>query len=138
MSNSPTHTDIRITRGRRLVVASVAMVIAAVGVAGIADAKSHKGGCPPSASPWLLNDGDQWKAASVDGLIAEFGTMQNAATQLDFSSVADLEKAIEWTFTYVDANEDGSICRSTTNPGGLPDYVFNVSDNRFNARLLTL
>jgi hypothetical protein len=137
MSNSPTRIDNRMTRGRRLIVASAAMVIATMGVAGIAEAKPDKGGCPPAISPWLRIDLIQWRKVSVDGLIAEFGSMDVAAKELGFADVAEIEKAIDGSFKYVDANEDGHICVSSVNPGGLPDYLFSALDNRFNARFLT-
>jgi hypothetical protein len=110
-----------------------AAILATVAVTAAAAAPT-RGGCPPGAgSAWSLADLSAWQKRSIAGLEAEFGTVQKAAMELmeeGKRTAADLLAEVDRTFFLVDADGDGLICMSRTNPAGLPDYLINVRDNR--------
>jgi hypothetical protein len=126
-------------RARRSLVAVVLTMatLATVGVTAAAAAPT-RGGCPPGGgSPWALADIGAWEDRSKEGLIAEFGTLDAAATELLGPGKTwddDLRPLVLANFGLIDADGDGSICMSSTNPVGLPDYFISVMDNRIPVR----
>jgi hypothetical protein len=111
-------------------------LVATVGVAAAAAAPT-RGGCPPGGgNTWERIESPEWVSRSKTGLVLEFGSLEDAATALlgPTGTEEALIEVVEESFDLIDANGDGSICISATNPRGLPDYAFLVKDNKFPTR----
>jgi hypothetical protein len=120
-----------------------ALATAAFAVPATADAEqSTKGGCPPGT--WVLNNADQWVAATEAGILAEGSTMGDQAVLFGFvdeAGLPDVASFVAWIIEGVfgeavgiDANRDGLVCRATNTPSGYPEFYFQVHDNKYHAK----
>jgi hypothetical protein len=115
----------------------------AAAVPGVASAapnngvRPNQGGCAPGV--WVLSGPADWLDATWAGFASEGFTPEEAAELFEFDSVDDFADFIVsnvFDDPALDRNDDDLVCRSTTDPGGLPDWFFGVDDNKFHVKFV--
>ena len=98
--------------------------------------RPNQGACSNSGNSFLEGP-EQWLVATWAGFASEGLTPEQAAEMFGFDTVDEFaDFIVDGVFgeNGVDANGDGLVCRSSNDPGGRPDYLFLVDDNKWNVK----